>query len=71
MNEIEKLIQELCPDGVEYRRLGEVCEIKPGKDYKHLSEGDIPVYGSGGIMTYVNKYVYILFIVLIDLIVPL
>jgi len=35
-----------------------VCEIKPGKDYKHLSEGDIPVYGSGGIMTYVNKYVY-------------
>ena len=24
MNEIEKLIQELCPDGVEHRRLGEV-----------------------------------------------
>ncbi len=26
MNEIEKLIQELCPDGVEYRRLGEIFD---------------------------------------------
>lgn len=29
-----------------------------GRDYKHLSEGDIPVYGSGGIMTYVNESAY-------------
>ena len=33
-------------------------EIKYGKDYKHLAEGDIPLYGSGGIMKYVNKAIY-------------
>ena len=30
MNRIEKLIAELCPDGVEWRKLGEVCEIIMG-----------------------------------------
>jgi type I restriction enzyme S subunit len=38
--------------------LGEVCEICPGKDYKHLSNGEIPVYGSGGVMTFVDSFVY-------------
>ena len=28
MNKIEKLINELCPDGVEFKELGEICEIK-------------------------------------------
>ena len=32
--------------------------IKHGKDYKKLGEGNIPVYGSGGIMTYVDTYSY-------------
>ena len=31
MNRIERMLQELCPDGVEYKKLGEVCEIKTGK----------------------------------------
>lgn len=31
MSEIRKLIERLCPDGVEYKKLGEVCEIKTGK----------------------------------------
>lgn len=39
-------------------KLGEVLEIKYGKDYKHLEEGNIPMYGSGGIMKYVNKAIY-------------
>lgn len=43
---------------VEWRTLGEVCKIKNGKDYKHLSHGDIPVYGSGGIMKYVDEATY-------------
>ena len=38
--------------------LGEVAKIKNGKDYKHLSEGKYTVYGSGGIMTYVNDFCY-------------
>ena len=43
---------------VVYRKLGEVCRIKNGRDYKHLGEGKVPVYGSGGIMKYVDEYVY-------------
>ena len=38
--------------------MSEVCKIMNGKDYKQLSEGDIPVYGSGGIMTHVNDFAY-------------
>ena len=33
----------------------DVAIIKNGKDYKHLSEGEVPVYGTGGIMTYVDS----------------
>lgn len=58
MTKLEKLIQELCPDGVEYKELQEILTIKNGSDYKHLSKGDIPVYGSGGIMTYVETFSY-------------
>jgi type I restriction enzyme, S subunit len=32
--------------------------IKNGKDHKSLDPGDIPVYGSGGIMRYVDIYAY-------------
>jgi len=31
MNKIEKLINELCPDGVEIKELGEVIKLKKGK----------------------------------------
>ena len=31
MNKIEQLIEELCPQGVEFRALGEVCKIETGK----------------------------------------
>ncbi|MEN1925288.1 restriction endonuclease subunit S [Luteimonas qiangzhengi] len=39
-------------------RLGEVLKIGNGRDYKHLEEGPIPVYGSGGYMLSVNDYLY-------------
>lgn len=38
--------------------LGEVIEIKYGKDHKHLSSGKIPAYGSGGVMRYVDTALY-------------
>lgn len=38
--------------------MSEMVEICPGKDYRHLSNGNYPVYGSGGIMTYVDDYMY-------------
>lgn len=57
MSKLQDLIRKFCPKGVEYKKLGEVVIIKNGRDYKHLAKGNIPVYGSGGIMTYVNEYV--------------
>lgn len=38
----------------EQRKLGELVTVFSGQDYKHLSEGDIPVYGTGGYMLSVN-----------------
>ncbi len=43
---------------VEWKRLGDIIKIKNGKDWKKLENGDIPVYGSGGIMAYVDTYSY-------------
>jgi len=39
-------------------KLGELIEINNGTRYSHLQEGDIPLYGSGGLMSYVNDYLY-------------
>lgn len=39
-------------------KLEDLIEVKYGKDHKHLLEGDIPVYGSGGIMRYAEKSLY-------------
>ena len=42
-------------DPWEQRKLGEVANVCSGRDYKHLVEGPIPVYGTGGYMTSVSK----------------
>lgn len=39
-------------------KLGEVAKIRYGKDHKKLDDGSIPVYGSGGIMRYVDTALY-------------
>ncbi|TVZ47470.1 restriction endonuclease subunit S [Olleya sp. Hel_I_94] len=39
-------------------KLKDLLEIKNGRDYKHLSEGEIPVYGSGGLMRYVDESLF-------------
>jgi type I restriction enzyme S subunit len=38
--------------------LGDVLEVKYGKDHKGLNSGQIPCLGSGGIMRYVDNYLY-------------
>jgi len=43
---------------VRWKPLSQVARIKNGKDWKKLGEGDIPVYGSGGIMGYVDTFAY-------------
>ena len=58
MSKLEELIQRYCPDGVEYKQLKNILKIRNGKDYKHLDNGTIPVYGSGGVMTYVDTSIY-------------
>lgn len=39
----------------EQRKLGDVVDVRSGKDYKHLQEGAIPVYGTGGYMLSVSE----------------
>ena len=38
--------------------LGDLVDVKYGKDHKKLLNGSIPVYGSGGIMRYAEKPLY-------------
>ena len=39
-------------------KLRDLLQIKNGKDHKELGEGEIPVYGSGGVMRYANESIY-------------
>lgn len=39
-------------------RLGDLAQIKYGKDHKKIKDGNIPVYGTGGLMRKVNEYLY-------------
>jgi len=38
--------------------IGNVVKIGNGRDYKHLGNGSIPVFGTGGYMTTVDDYLY-------------
>lgn len=46
------------PEDWVIKELGEILKFGSGKDYKQLSHGDYPVYGTGGIMTQVNGFLY-------------
>jgi type I restriction enzyme S subunit len=48
----------MVPNGWERINIDQILTIGSGKDYKHLSSGDIPVYGSGGHMLNVSEYLY-------------
>ncbi|WP_219717814.1 restriction endonuclease subunit S [Raoultibacter massiliensis] len=39
----------------EQRKFSDIADVCSGKDYKHLKEGPIPVYGTGGFMTSVDE----------------
>ena len=53
MNKIEKLIKEFCPDGVEWKKLGEVANCFSGGTPKtgnsNFYDGEIPWLRSGEI----------------------
>ena len=49
MTKLEELINELCPDGVEYKKLADVCNFNRGTSLvsKNAKSGDIPVISGG------------------------
>ena len=49
MSRLAELIAQLCPDGVEYRALGDVAELKRGEAVtrKEVVEGQVPVIAGG------------------------
>lgn len=53
MNKLEQLIQELCPHGVEYKKLGEVCKVVTG--------GDVPNDYVKGVNSKTDKYCYAIY----------
>ena len=57
---IKGISKQLFMDNQNWRtvKIGELLRIGNGKDYKHLSIGKIPVYGTGGQMLLVNDYLY-------------
>lgn len=42
----------------EEKTLSDVLTIGNGRDYKHLSEGSVPVFGTGGYMTSVDEHLH-------------
>ena len=49
MSKLEQLINELCPDGVEYKKLADVCNFNRGTSLvsKNAKSGNIPVISGG------------------------
>ena len=49
MSKLEELIKEFCPNGVEYKKLNEVCTFNRGSSItsKDANEGNIPVISGG------------------------
>lgn len=58
MRNVPKLRFKEFSEEWEEKKLGEVLKIGNGKDYKNLEQGEIPVYGTGGLITKVNDYLY-------------
>ena len=55
---VEGIDRKNLPEGWKMGKLTDLIEIKYGKAYSNLSEGNIPLYGSGGLMGKVNKSLY-------------
>ncbi len=66
MSKLDKLINKLCPDGVEYKSIEHLCQISRGKviskNYIRDNIGEYPVYSSqtenNGILGTISTYEY-------------
>ena len=62
MGKLAELLELHCPNGVEFKRIGEVCHIldaqrKPISKSKRI-KGSYPYYGANGIQDYVSDYIF-------------
>ena len=46
---VEQLIQQYCPDGVEYKKLGDVCDIKGRIGFRGYTRQDLVEEADGAI----------------------
>ena len=53
----ESLLKQCSKSSVSCK-IGDILTIRSGKDYQHLENGDIPVYGTGGLMCHVNNFLH-------------
>lgn len=60
MNTIEELIQKECPEGVEFKTLGDICEIETGSSNTNegITGGLYPFYTRGQEVLTKNEYEY-------------
>ncbi len=61
-SKLEELVIKLCPNGIEYKTLGECCNILDSQR-KPVTKGDrkagdYPYYGANGIQDYVDNYIF-------------
>ena len=61
-SKLDELIQQYCPDGVEYRKLEDCCTVldKKRKPVTKAAReaGEYPYYGANGIQDYVSDYIF-------------
>lgn len=59
MNKLDELIQQLCPNGVPYKRLGDVATISRGGNFqkKDFTESGVPCIHYGQIYTRYGLFV--------------
>ncbi len=62
MSKIDDLIKQYCPNGVEYKELGEIVNILDNQRRPVAKEkrkkGNIPYYGANGIQDWVDDYIF-------------
>lgn len=58
MSRLDELIEELCPNGVEYKKLGNIATISRGGSFqkKDYTENGVPCIHYGQIYTYYNLF---------------
>lgn len=58
MSKIDELIRELCPDGVEFSKVGDIASVGTGKSDKKdaVANGEYPFYVRSKIIARINRY---------------